>query len=120
MTGKLVMPATGWLLDNVTGMRRSATVEVNGGHFVIRADGLDPQMVDPMLLRHVEMQRGQEVYALAGVEGWRLGFRKIDDPLIEARLPEIRAASKKPMDLTLWIGGCAFFTALANAAAPLF
>lgn len=82
------MAVSGWHYDGVTAARRSVTVEVRGARLAIFAEGLEPQLVEPELLRPVEKRRDAEVYALDDVEGWRLGLTEIDDALVEARLPE--------------------------------
>ncbi|MGB7406611.1 MAG: hypothetical protein WA906_13050, partial [Pacificimonas sp.] len=88
------MPVTGWLYDGSTAARRAATVEVRGQSLVIHAEGLAPQTINPEALRPVEKRRDTEVYALKGVEGWRLGLTEIDDRLVEARLPEFEIYGK--------------------------
>ena len=82
------MAAKGWLYDAGSGARHQVVVEAQGHSLVVRREDGTAQSFDPEKLRPVERRRGAEVYALAGVEGWRLGLTELDDRLVEARLPE--------------------------------
>ncbi|MGB3721226.1 MAG: hypothetical protein WA979_00215 [Pacificimonas sp.] len=99
------MATTGWIFDPDTGGRHNVRIEVRGAQFVIEAERLPPRTINPETLYPVERQRGAEVYAMTGVAGWRLGLTQIDDPLVEARLPEFTldeaaAARRGPL---LWM-----------------
>ena len=88
------MAATGWVMDPATGGRFGVTVLAEGHSFVVQRSDGTRQSFDPERLRPLERQRGTEVYALRGAEGWRLGLTSISDPLVEARLPEFSLGTK--------------------------
>ena len=99
------MAVEGWMYEHGSGERHWVAVEARGGSLILSSDTGTARTIDPARLYPVERRRQAEVYALRDKPGFRLGLPNIDDPMVEAQLPEftIGRDEKRADGWLLWI-----------------